>query len=116
MKRSEAVRDLTGTRAPRCVDGPWASPQAGRPLQPPLSCSDGMPAANILSSTSARQTSGYEDARGTTAAVIYGLETWSSQGAASLSNTLGFLAFKLECVGSYSIVCWMTKSEENCSH
>ncbi|KAI9517958.1 hypothetical protein NQZ68_001128 [Dissostichus eleginoides] len=58
MKRGEAVRDLTGTRAPRCVDGPWASPQAGGPQRPHLSCCDETPAASILSSTAARQSSG----------------------------------------------------------
>lgn len=30
---------------PRCVDGPWASPWAGRPLRPPLSCCDEMPSS-----------------------------------------------------------------------
>lgn len=58
MKGGEAVWDLAGTRVPRCVDGPWASPRAGGPLRPPLSCCDEMPAASILSSTAARQTSG----------------------------------------------------------
>ncbi|CAB1449378.1 unnamed protein product [Pleuronectes platessa] len=58
MKRGEAARDLTGTLAPRCVDGPWASPRAGGPPRPPLSCRDEMPGASILSSAAARQTSG----------------------------------------------------------
>ncbi|KAK5935844.1 hypothetical protein CgunFtcFv8_021163 [Champsocephalus gunnari] len=58
MKRGEAVRDLTGTWAPRCVDGPWASPQAGGSQRPHLSCCDETPAASILSSTAARQSSG----------------------------------------------------------
>lgn len=58
MKRGEAVRDLTSTRTPRCVDGPWASPQAGGPRRPPLSCCDEMPAASSLSSTAVRQTPG----------------------------------------------------------
>ncbi|MED6259296.1 hypothetical protein ATANTOWER_020392 [Ataeniobius toweri] len=48
-KRGSA-RDLTGIRDPRCADGPWASPQAGGPRRPLLSCRDKAPAA--------RQTSG----------------------------------------------------------
>ena len=58
MKWGKAVWDLAGTRDPCCVDGPWASPRAGGPRRPPLSCCDEMPAASILSSTAARQTSG----------------------------------------------------------
>lgn len=58
MKRCEAARDLTGTLAPHCVDGPWASPRAGGPRRPLLSCCDEMPGASILSGAAARQTSG----------------------------------------------------------
>lgn len=56
---AQVVWDLAGTLAPRCVDGPWASPRAGGPRRPTLSCRGATPAARVLPSRAGQtETSG----------------------------------------------------------